>query len=68
MTFVSPFDQLGENSKVQNVEWEVWTGSFSCQENGCWEVAHEAKYAPEEKLLTWKCSEGHISKIEDYKG
>lgn len=65
MTFVSPFDSF--DKKVVETEWELWTGSFGCQEKDCWEVATEAKYAPEARLLTWKCPEGHISKIEDYK-
>lgn len=66
MTFISPLDTLGENWAVDKTEWELWEGSFGCQERDCWEAAHEAKYAPEKKLLTWKCPKGHVSKIEDY--
>jgi len=68
MTFVSPFDSLGENIKAANAQWELWTGAFSCEEKDCFGVATEAKYFPKEKLLTWMCPEGHIGKIEDYQG
>ena len=68
MTFISPFDSLGENIRASEAKWELYTGSFACQQQDCWKVASEAKFFPKEKLLTWKCSDGHISRIEDYNG
>jgi hypothetical protein len=68
MTFVSPFDSLGDKSKIDNEEWELYTGSFGCQNDDCWNIAVEAKHYPNQKLLVWSCKDGHISRIEDYNG
>lgn len=68
MTFISPFDSLGENWNVEHTDWELWTGAFACGEKDCYGVANEAKYSREHKILTWKCPHGHVGKIEDYIG
>lgn len=39
-------------------------GSFLC--HTCNEYVDEAFYLPEIHVLTWKCSEGHISTIKDF--
>lgn len=67
MTFISPFDTLGENLRAAETQWDYWEGNFACQSEGCFKNAHEAKYSRKNQLLTWQCPDGHISKIEDYK-
>lgn len=39
-------------------------GAFGCQT--CYEQVDEAEYFPVEKILKWKCSESHISYIEEF--
>ena len=40
------------------------SGAFGCQT--CHEQCDDAEYFPIEKILKWKCSEGHISYVEDF--
>lgn len=63
----NPWDILGEpEHKPQALpEFEEVSGAMSCQFSGCFEVVNNGKYFPTEKLLTWKCSQGHKSKIVD---
>lgn len=62
----SPFNDLRDPSAVVIEDVE---GQFDCLEviNGrrCNGYTRAAKYIPSERLLTWKCPEGHISKLED---
>lgn len=51
---------------LENPDGEPVTGAFTCQEDDCWSTVKDAKYIEEIKVLTWKCSKGHISKLEDY--
>ena len=62
----SPFDKLGPVSKRPVEQFEIVGGAFTCQRNDCWSTVYEAKYFEDALLLTWKCDEGHISKIEDF--
>jgi formylmethanofuran dehydrogenase subunit E len=39
-------------------------GSFTCMT--CDEVVEEANYLPVDKMLGWKCSNGHKSAIENF--
>lgn len=34
-------------------------GSFSCPEQGCYEVANEGQYDEENRKVFWTCSNGH---------
>lgn len=61
----NPFKSLGKPAP-QDVGREEVEGAFSCQEEGCWNVAHAAVYFDSESLLTWKCQDNHISKIEGF--
>lgn len=38
-------------------------GTLQCQT--CYEYVENGVYVPEAKVLTWKCSSGHVSLIED---
>ena len=59
----NPFKSLGE-SKQPEVEYEIYTGCFDCQE--CFESVFEAKYIESINVLTWICSQGHVSTIKDF--
>lgn len=61
----NPFEEMGR-PRLKEPEGEEVTGAFSCQERGCYSTVTTARYLEEVKVLTWKCSEGHISKIEGF--
>ena len=44
----------------------LWDAAVLCQT--CNEDVEEQTLYPAEKLLVWKCSEGHVSMIEGYTG
>lgn len=62
---MSFFDELGAPAKVEE-KFEIVEGKFSCQRDDCWESAYEAKYFEDVKLLTWRCPDGHLSKILEF--
>lgn len=65
---VNPFSELGKGKpKPYSIpDFEEWGGVFSCQANGCYEVATVAKYFRAVKVLSWECPKGHHSQIEDF--
>lgn len=63
---MSFFDALGPSKSKPTETFELVGGRFTCQQDDCWEAAHEAKYFEDALLLTWKCPVGHISKIMDF--
>lgn len=65
MTFINPFEELAR-PRLDNPQGEEVTGQFSCQERGCYNVSKEARYLDEAKILTWKCKDEHVSKIEGF--
>lgn len=65
MVFRNPFEILNR-PRLENPQGEEVEGAFTCQERGCWDTVHTARYLEEVKLLTWKCSNGHYSKIEGF--
>lgn len=56
----SPFDDLGKRREPV-ATGELVEGAFSCQE--CDYVVTEARYLTANKLVTWKCPDGHLSKV-----
>lgn len=60
----NPFVEMAD--RHVELDWEEVEGSFACQERGCFKVSGKARYLEEEKLLTWKCSDEHINKIEGF--
>lgn len=62
----NPFDDLGK-TRVAEPQGEEIEGTLFCQEQGCYEVATTGRYIAEASLLTWKCKNNHISKMEDFK-
>lgn len=67
MMMSDPFAVLGNDKEEKLPDYELVGGAMSCQTTGCFEVAHEAKYFEDAALLTWKCNQGHISKIAEFK-
>ena len=65
MSFRDPFDDLAK-PRVENPQGEEIDGTFFCQERGCYGAATTGRYIKEASLLTWKCENGHISKMEDF--
>lgn len=61
----NPFEQFIHPITKEDLESDEWEGQFSCQEKGCNGYALEAKYLKKHKVLTWKCQDGHISKLEN---
>ena len=59
----NPFEyMLGD--PLENPGGEEVGGSFACQEDDCYNVVTTAIYLDEPGLLTWKCQDEHISKID----
>jgi len=59
---LSDFMSSGEQPKAAKIDLEV---DVSCQI--CFEYVDDAEYYPIEKLLKWKCSQGHVSFIEEFR-
>lgn len=57
----SPFDDLGK-TREEDSQGELVEGAFSCERDDCYYVATEARYLTANKLITWKCQDGHLSK------
>ena len=51
---------------LDNPKGEEVTGAFTCQEQDCWNTVKTARYLEELKVLTWKCSNGHINEIREF--
>lgn len=58
---INPFEQIVQDPMSDP---EEVGGSFDCQE--CSATVHEAFYFDEERLLVWRCPEGHKSAIEGF--
>jgi len=51
-----------EKEKPNQVAFE---GAFQC--HTCNETVYDAVYLPDMSVLTWKCSQGHKSFIEEFR-
>jgi hypothetical protein len=61
----SPFKQLKQKKNVEATEFDEWEGQFSCSTYQCNGYAKIAKYSAKDKLLVWKCQDGHTSRLEN---
>jgi hypothetical protein len=43
----------------ENERYRAMQGSFSCPENGCYEVATEGQYDEFNRKIFWTCPAGH---------
>lgn len=60
----NPFVQL-KQPDPKKMAYDEWGGQFSCQTRDCYEVSDVARYYNKQRVLAWKCANGHVSKIED---
>jgi hypothetical protein len=57
-------DFVAQSQEADKPEGMPVEGGFSCQT--CYEQVDVAEYFRIEKILKWKCSEGHISYVEEF--
>lgn len=62
MTKFSEF--VAQTQAAETPEGMEISGAFGCQT--CHEQVDDAEYFNIEKILKWKCSQGHVSYIEDF--
>jgi len=60
------FDEFVSKTKTEpeRPEGVAISGTFGCQ--SCFDMVPEAEYFQMEKILRWKCQNGHISYIENW--
>jgi hypothetical protein len=66
---VNPFKQVKEEFRVQKLldeGFEEVDGPLQCQNNDCHEAVKEGLYNATARVLTWKCSKGHVSRLENF--
>jgi hypothetical protein len=61
---MNKWDAFKQPSKQQDMQKVEVEGNFMCQV--CNESCDNAFYLPSMSVLTWKCSSGHISTIEEF--
>jgi len=65
----NPFKELKDEFVVQKMladGFEEVDGPLQCQKSGCHEAVREGLYSEAAKVLTWKCSKGHVSRLENF--
>lgn len=55
---------VAQSQAEETPKGELIEGGFMCQT--CHEQCDDAEYFRIEKILKWKCSEGHISYVEEF--
>ena len=61
----NPYAKMREEAmrnKARAEEWEEVDGPLQCQQ--CWLVADTGLYSNKLKIVTWKCDDGHESRME----
>lgn len=58
----SPFDDFGKRREPVPEGELVEDSALSCQETGCHYVVTTGRYLSANKILTWQCPDGHLSK------
>lgn len=59
---INPKDFLSTGSQQESSELVDFEGSYSCPEQGCYEVTTSAKFNERERIVTWICSNGHLGR------
>jgi len=65
----NPFKSLRDRhyaDKLLDEGFEEVDGPMQCQTADCREAVPEGLYSAELKVLTWKCSQGHVSRLENF--
>jgi hypothetical protein len=66
---VNPFKQLKEEyvlKKLLEEGFEEVLGPLQCQTSDCHEAVPDGLYNETARVLTWKCSRGHVSRLENF--
>lgn len=66
---VNPFKQLKDEFAVQKLldeGFEEVDGPLQCQKSDCHEAVPVGLYNETARVLTWKCSKGHVSRLENF--
>lgn len=56
---IDPKDFVSEDTPKSKSRYKAIEGSFSCPEQGCYEVAKEGHYDEENRKVFWLCPNGH---------
>lgn len=61
---IDPKDFLSYSDTTQNKNSELIEidGTFSCPEQGCYEISRQGKFNERERVVTWICSKGHLGR------
>jgi hypothetical protein len=65
----NPFKELKDEFVLQKLlaeGFEEVDGPLQCQKADCHEAVPEGLYNETAKVLTWKCSHGHVSRLENF--
>lgn len=58
----NPYEALFNREQPEVQNYEEVGGAMEC--HTCYEVVTEGRYYVSDRLLTYKCSKGHVSKCE----
>lgn len=63
----NPFKEIKTRHEVTELvaDFEEIEGSMRCQTTDCGETVHDGYYSSKQRVLTWKCSKGHISRMDN---
>lgn len=64
MMHLSKIEEFLKKSPAEVPKGKMIEGNFACQD--CFEVVYEGEVFRIEKILKWKCSQGHVSFIENW--
>jgi hypothetical protein len=65
---LNPFKELKDSFIVQKLlddGFEEIDGPLQCQTKDCKEAVPTGLYSETARVVTWKCSHGHISRMEN---
>lgn len=65
----NPFSNLKKEyvlNKLLEEGFEEVDGPLQCQNRECLEAVPEGLYNGTAKVLTWRCSKGHVSRLENF--
>jgi hypothetical protein len=56
---IDPRSFISSSESGPPPKYRTMQGSFSCSEQGCYEVATEGEYDEENRKIFWTCPNGH---------
>lgn len=58
---INPKDFLS-TTKPEQDDLIDFGGSYSCPEQGCYEITQSAKFNERDRVITWVCASGHLGR------